>query len=82
MVTTRFFDEIVDFLTSCPRPEAVVAFKPSKALQDRANLLLEKNRQGILSEQEKQELDHFMVIEHLMRLAKIRARKRLHSLEA
>jgi len=82
MVATRFFDEIIDFLTSCPLPEAVVAYKPSVALQNRANVLLEKNRQGDLTETEKQELDYFMVIEHLMRLAKARARKRLPVPEA
>ncbi len=82
MVATRFFDVIIDFLTSCPLPEAVVAYKPSVALQNRANVLLEKNRQGDLTETEKQELDYFMVIEHLMRLAKARARKRLPVPEA
>lgn len=77
MVATRFFDEIIDFLTSCPSPDAVVAFKPSVALQNRADMLLEKNRQGTVTTEERQELDYFMVIEHLMRLAKARARKRL-----
>lgn len=82
MVATRFFDEIVDFLTSCPPPEAVIAFKPSVALQRRADHLLEQKRLGILSEDEQQELDYFMVIEHLMRMAKARARKRLTNPEA
>jgi hypothetical protein len=77
MVATRFFDEIIDFLTSCPPAEDVVAFKPSAALQNRADVLLEKNREGTLTISEKEELDQFMVIEHLMRLAKARARKRL-----
>jgi len=77
MVATRFFDEIIDFLTSCPPPEAVVSFKPSTALQNRADFLLEKKREGTLTAAEKEELDQFMVIEHFMRLAKARARKRL-----
>ena len=42
MVATRVFDEIVDFLTSCPAPEDVVAFKPSASMQSRADALLEK----------------------------------------
>jgi hypothetical protein len=77
MVAIRFFDEIVDFLTSCPSPDAVVAFKPSADLQTRSEFLLEKKRQNTLTPQERQELDYFMVIEHLMRMAKARARKRL-----
>lgn len=77
MVATRFFDEIVDFLTSCPTPEEVLAFKASANLQARADVLLEKNREGTLTPSEKEELDQFMVIEHLMRLAKARARQRI-----
>ena len=77
MVATRFFDEIIDFLTSCPTPKAIIDYKPSASLQARAEALLEKNRAGILTSPEKTELDQFMMIEHLMRLAKARARKRL-----
>jgi hypothetical protein len=77
MVVTRFFDEVIDFLTSFPRPEDIVAFKPSVSLQLRAEDLLEKKREGTLSDSESRELDYFMVIEHLMRMAKARARKRI-----
>ena len=77
MVTNRAFDEVIDLLTSCPSPQAVIAFKPSAKMQSRASELLEKKRKESLTENEKQELEHFMLIEHLMRLAKARARKRL-----
>jgi hypothetical protein len=77
MVLTRFFDEVIDFLTSFPRPEDIVAFKPSPALQLRAEVLLERKREGVLTQDEARELDYFMVIEHLMRMAKARARQRL-----
>ena len=77
MVITRFFDEVIDFLTSFPRPEDIVAFKPTVALQSRAEDLLDKKRDGALTPDEARELDYFMVIEHLMRMAKARARQRL-----
>ncbi len=77
MVATRFFDEVIDFLTSFPKPEAIVAFKPSARLQSRAEYLLQQKRQGALNDEERQELDYFMVIEHLMRMAKARARQRI-----
>lgn len=77
MVITRFFDEVIDFLTSFPRPEDIVAFKPSAGLQSRAEDLLDKKREGALTPDEARELDYFMVIEHLMRMAKARARQRL-----
>jgi hypothetical protein len=77
MVTTRAFDEIIDFLTSCPKPAEVVAFKPSPKMQGRVSRLLEKKQEGKLTDEESQELEYFMIIEHMMRLAKARARKRL-----
>lgn len=46
------FDEILDFLSSTPTPETIVAFHPSEQLQSRASDLLEKNRQGKLSSEE------------------------------
>jgi hypothetical protein len=42
------FNEILDFLSSTPTPEAILAFRPSKELQARASELLEKNQAGNL----------------------------------
>ncbi len=77
MVINRAFDEIVDFLTSCPTPEDVISFKPSTKAQNRVSELLAKKQEERLSEPEQQELEQFLLIEHMMRLAKARARKRL-----
>jgi len=74
---SRFFDEIVDFLTSTPSPAQVLAFKPSLNLQNRADELLQKSKEGSLTEAEQRDLDYFLVIEHLMRMAKIRANQRI-----
>jgi len=43
MVTSRAFDEIVDFITSLPKNEQILAFKPSIASQGRMEELLQKN---------------------------------------
>ena len=77
VVSVRLFDEVVDFLTSIPTPAQVVAYRPSVALHAQAERLLEKKRSGDLTEDERQELDYLVVIEHLMRMAKARALKRL-----
>ncbi|MCC7507219.1 MAG: hypothetical protein IT259_18075 [Saprospiraceae bacterium] len=74
---SRFFEEIVDFLTSTPSPAQVLAFKPSAALQNRAEELLQKSKDGSLTETEQKDLEYFLVIEHLMRMAKIRANQRI-----
>lgn len=77
VANVRFFDEIIDFLTSTPTPAEVMAYQPSATLQQRAEELLEKSKAGELAEPDQKELEYFMVIEHLMRMAKIRARRRL-----
>ena len=71
------YDEVIDFLTSAPTPEQIIAFRPSLAVQERINALLAANRNGTLSRDEQNELDEFEEIEHLMRRLKIRARTKL-----
>ena len=80
MVITRVFDEIVDFITSAPQPEQILNFKPSTAAQRRLETLLEKKREEGLSDNEKHELEQYLTIEHIMRLAKARARQRITAL--
>lgn len=77
MITYRTFDEIIDFIASGPSPEDIIAFKPSALLQKRVDELLEKKRDTGLSEAEAREVDQFLMVEHIMRLAKARARQRL-----
>ena len=74
MVTFSVFDEVATFMTSMPKPEAVMNFKPSSASQIRLEELLDKKREEGLSDSEIHELDQFLMVEHLMRLAKARAR--------
>ena len=77
MVTTRAFDEIIDFITSMPKNEQILAFKPSQTSIHRLELLMKKKKGDGLSEDEHREIEQFLLIEHLMRVAKARARKRL-----
>ncbi len=77
MVTYRPFDEIVDFITSFPHPQEVLAYQPSPTTLQRLEELVEKKQNDQLNEEEAHELEQFLLIEHLMRLAKSRARKRL-----
>ena len=77
MVVTRVFDEIVDFITSAPQPEQILKFKPSADAQLRLEWLLDKKREDGLSEDENHELEQYLTIEHIMRLAKARSRQLL-----
>lgn len=54
-------------------PEEVTKLRATDEMQVRMELLLKKSRENILSIEEKDELDHFIVLERLVRLAKIRA---------
>ncbi len=70
-------DEVVDFLTSEPTPEQILAFRPSELVQERINYLLDANRNSSLSSIEQGELDEFEEIEHFMRRLKIRVLTKL-----
>lgn len=76
MLTTPAFEEIANFLAEIS-PAEVIAFRPSSEAQQRVEDLLEKERTDKMSQSEKAELDHYLLLEHLMRLVKARARKHL-----
>lgn len=71
------FEEISDYFVSRMTPEAIIAFKPSEALDERLHELLDKNSEGTLTSEERAELDHFMQMNHLLILLKAKARLKL-----
>lgn len=77
MVYHYVFDELADLLASMD-PDKVLAFRTSEKAQLRLDELLEKNKnpEG-LSESEQSEMDQFMLLEHIVSLAKARALKKL-----
>jgi hypothetical protein len=64
--------EVADFLASGPSPDDFLRFRPSPQLQARAQALLEKRKNGRLSDDEQRELDQFEHAERLLRLTKAR----------
>lgn len=74
MIATRAYDEIADFLAKID-PRQIIEFRPSEQAQLRVEDLLYRERNSNLSTEERSELDHYMTIEHLMRLAKAKAHK-------
>jgi hypothetical protein len=75
----EFQDEnaIIELLTSQPTPEQVLAICPSPELQARVSELLGRSKEGELSRQEETELERYLTLEHLVRLAKAHAHKQL-----
>ena len=70
------YEELVEFIASLS-PREVVEFKPSEQARQRVCDLIERQKSASLLSDEKAELDHYIEIEHLMRLAKARARQLL-----
>jgi hypothetical protein len=70
----KAYEEIVDFIAAGTTPKGVISFRPSETAQERVAGLLAREKEGELSPAQKSELDHYMQLEHLMRLAKARAR--------
>jgi hypothetical protein len=69
--------KIVELLASQPSPEAILAIRPTPALQKRMSELLERNKSGTLDRTEEAELDRYLLIEHWVRLAKAHAYRNL-----
>jgi hypothetical protein len=70
----RAYEELVDFIASGPSSAKVVAFRPSAESRERVAELIRREKEGVLSEEETSELDHYLQLEHVMRLAKARAK--------
>lgn len=71
------YEEVVEFIAA-QGPREVIGFKPSEAARERVWDLIEREKMaGGLSPDERAELDHYLEVEHLMRLAKARARQLL-----
>lgn len=68
---------IMALLTSGPTPQQVLAVRPSSKLQARASELLRRSKTRELTRQEEAELDRYLVLEHLVRLAKAHAYQQL-----
>ncbi|MDB5336275.1 MAG: hypothetical protein JWN70_1894 [Planctomycetaceae bacterium] len=70
----RVYDEIVDFIAAGATSDAVSKFQPSQLAKDYVAELIQKEKVEGLTPEESSELEHFMVFEHVMRLAKARAK--------
>jgi len=74
MNAAKPYEEIIDFIAAGTTPEAVVKFRPSAGAQKRVAALVERNTTGQISVEEQSELEDYVQLEHLMVMAKARAR--------
>lgn len=72
---SKFLDEqdTVTLLASQPSPEQILAIRPSPEFQARVSALLAQSKAGTLSAKGEAELERYLTLEHLVRLAKTHA---------
>jgi hypothetical protein len=73
--TSSTWREVISFLARGPRPEEIVAFRPSESRSARSRALLEKNSAGNLTPDENAEFDEIGQLNYLMMLLKAEARR-------
>ena len=72
-------DVVTDFLGSAPTLEEIAAYRLPTEMQERAPFLLDKNRLGSLTDEERAEMEDFRQIDHLLTLVKAKARLKLNA---
>ena len=71
------YEDIVDFLASAPSPERILKHKASPKVQARVHELVQRKKHSTLHKEDNDELATFLMLEHIMRLAKAKAAIRL-----
>ncbi len=74
---TKAYEELIEFIAPGTTPQSLINFQPSDAVKQRIIHLIELEKTNSLTQDEKKELENYMKIEHLMRLAKAKAYKYL-----
>jgi hypothetical protein len=77
MSLARAYEEVIDFIAAGTSPDLVADFRPSEATKQRVAELVQREKTNSLTADETSELEHYVQLEHLMRLAKARARRHL-----
>ena len=73
----KAYEEIIEFIASGTTPGNVAAFRPSEEAKERVADLIKREKNSDISPDEESELNHYLQLEHLMRLAKARARQHI-----
>jgi hypothetical protein len=69
----KAYEEIIDFIAAGTTPHRVITYQPSEAAKARVADLIHREKTAGLTLDEKSELDYCLQLEHIMRLAKVRA---------
>ena len=75
MSITKSYEEIIDFIAAGSTPKALVAFHPSESVEKRVAELVERSKTDKISAEDQSELEDYLQLEHIMIMAKARARQ-------
>ncbi|MBZ0318714.1 MAG: hypothetical protein K8L91_20030 [Anaerolineae bacterium] len=70
---TALINEIIDFLVDGPSLEAIIMFRPSQQIDERLHVLLNHQSENQITPQELEELEQYVVWDHLMTMLKLKA---------
>jgi hypothetical protein len=76
MAVQTVYDHVADFIAEM-NPAKLLQLRATDNDRERLEALIEKEKEVGLTLAEKDELDHYLVLERLIRLAKAHARQRL-----
>jgi hypothetical protein len=73
----RAYEELVDFIAGGVSSASVAGFEASTTTKSRVAELIHREKTTGISSDEHAELDYYLQIEHMFRLAKARARSKV-----
>jgi hypothetical protein len=73
MDAMRAYEEVIEFIAAGTSPDSLIDFQPSDAAKERVADLIHREKTTGLSPDEESELEHYLQLEHILRLAKSRA---------
>lgn len=76
--TIKVYDEIIELIARGTTPQSVINFYLSDTAQNRLEDLVYNAKNNELTQDEKQELDSYLMLEHIMTLAKAKAHQYLN----
>ena len=76
--TIKVHDEIIELIARGTTPQSVINFHLSDTAQNRLEDLIYNAKNNELTQDEKQELHSYLMLEHIMTLAKAKAHQYLN----
>ena len=76
--TIKIYDEIIELIARGTTPQSVINFHLSDTAQNRLEDLIYNSKNNQLTQDKKQELDSYLMLEHIMTLAKAKAHQYLN----